>query len=203
MAKWYQKVGSEISKIGKEVGKGAAVVAKEVGRGAQVAATEARKTVGVGVGDIKTNVKKGKYALGDTLTGNVELMLSEPISAKRLAITLTASRKKISYSKNESGRKTQDTHTETVHSFEVELAPEKEFESGSYEFELPIPVDIGTGKPDIQVKGALGDVARVVASVASANTTAVSWTVAAVLDIPWRRNVSAKVDVAIQKRAGA
>ena len=197
MPKWYEKVGSEITKIGKEVGKGAQVAAREVGKGAKVAAAEVKKTVGIGVGDIKIELATLNYNPGDVIAGTLHLTLSEPTSAKKLSVRLVGARKRVSYDKDSSGNKSQSTHTETVHDFELELDGEMTYESGEYEFELSVPKDATPAKPEIRNDGILGDVARVVTSVASANTLPTAWSVTGVLDIPWKRNVSTKIDILV------
>ena len=197
MAKWYEKVGSELSRLGKEAGKGAAIAAREVGKGAKVAASEVKKTVGIGVGDIKINLSAREFKLGETITGSLELELNEEMSAKKLVIGLVGTRKKISYSTSASGSKTQETHTETVHDFEIELGGERDYETESFEISLPVPTEAVKREPEIKTGGVLGDVARVVASVKAADTTPVRWKVYATLDIPWKRNLSSSVDVAV------
>ena len=197
MATWYEKVGSEISKIGKEVGKGAKVAAIEVGKGAKAAANEVRKTVGVGVGELKLDLEKLHYHPSDSVLGKLNLNLSEATDAKRLVVGLRGSRQKTSYSKGAGGKQSQDTHDELVHEFEIELAGEQAFEAGVYDFELHIPTDAIEVKPEIRADGLLGDVARVVTSIATSGTSSVSWQVFAFLDIPWKRNLNHKVDIAV------
>lgn len=185
MSKWFDDIGAGLSKIGK---------------GVRGAADEARKTVGIKVGSARIELAERHFHPGDTIRGTVHLELNEPTEAAKLIVGLRGSRQKIGYEKNASGGKSQTTQTETVHDFELELAGEQTYESAEFEFELVVPDDAREAEPEITSGGMVGDVARVVSAIASAGRTTLSWSVYALLDIPWKRGVRASADIAVTNK---
>jgi hypothetical protein len=184
MADWFKDLGSTFSKIGSEVRSGA---------------NELRKVAGIGVGKVKVELEGHDFHPGDTIRGKVTVALDEDTDAKRLVVGLGGSRKKVSYSKGSDGRPTQSTHDETVYELERELDGERSYRTGEYPFELVVPTD-ATSRPEITTEGIVGDVARVVGAIASSGRTSITWRVFAFLDIPWKRNVKAAVDVSVTER---
>ncbi len=202
MAKWFEKMGKELSKISKEVGKGAKVAAAEVSRGASVAvrevsqgamlaASEMRKTVGVGVGGLSLELEKLHFHPGDSVLGSLVLELNEPIEANSLVIGIKGSQSTL----GDDG--TVSEPSRRIYEFEIELASTQTFKSRRYDFELRIPSNAIEVEPGVRSGGVLGDVARVVSSVTTRPTDPVAWSVFAFLDIPWKRNLAEAVDIAV------
>ncbi len=204
MAKWFEKMGKEISKISKEVGKGAKAAAAEVsrgasvavhelGKGATVAASEMRKTVGVGVGGLSLELEKFHFHPGDSVLGSLVLELNEPIEANSLIIGIKGSQSTL----GDDG--TVSEPARRIYDFELELASSQTFKSRCYDFELRIPNNAIEVDPGVRSGGVLGDVARVVSSVTTRQTDPVAWSVFAYLDIPWKRNLAESVDIAVTR----
>lgn len=185
MSKWFDDIGAGLSKIGK---------------GVRGAAGEVRKTVGIKVGSARIELAERHFHPGDTIRGTLLLELEEPTVATKLIVGLRGGRQKIGYEVDSSGGKSQTTHTETVHDFELELAGEQTYESAEFGFELVVPDDAKQAEPEITAGGVVGDVARVVAAVATAGRTTLSWSVYSLLDIPWKRGVRASTDIAVTRK---
>ena len=87
-----------------------------------------------------------------------------------------------------------------MYRFDLRLGGEQAYGSGAHPFVLTVPPDAldlrmspGTGG------GALGDLARTVASVVAPIAGPIQWQVIAVLDIAWGKNLTHAVDVAITR----
>lgn len=169
-----------------------------LGKHVRAGAKELKKTAGIGVGTMNLALDRFDFRPGDTITGTVKLALEEPMEAKNLTVRLTGSRERVGYERDASGKQTQTKHTETLCDMERELAGARSYHRDSYSFELTIPSDID--KPiEVDSGGILGDVARVVQSVAQGRSLPASWRIVAKLDIPWKRNLEKKVDITVRE----
>lgn len=183
----FDKLNSGFSRLGKQVRSGA----KELHHGL-------KQTAGIGVGTLQLSLDRFEYRPGDTVAGSVKLALTEPMNADRLVVKLIGTRQRVSYSKNAAGGQSQTTHTESLCELERELDGSRSYLNESYSFELAIPSDIDKSAKIVD-NGVLGDVARVVQSVASAHHLPAAWHVEVTLDIPWKRNVKKKVDITVRE----
>jgi len=175
---WLKEVGGAFSKVGE---------------GVRSAADEARKTVGIGVGQVSLALSRHDFRPGDTITGTVTLALSEPTEAKRVVVALTGSRKNLRYTTSGS-QTSQSVHHEQVYEHERELAGAGEYQTQQFAFELTVPTD----DPErVDADGVVGDVARAVNAVRNFGRTNLLWRVTAFVDVPWKRNVKASVDVSV------
>lgn len=183
----FSKLNSGFTRLGKQVRDGA----KDLHHGL-------KKTAGIGVGTLQIALDRFDFRPGDTVAGKVKLELTEAMDAERLVVRLIGTRERVSYEKNATGRQSQTKHTETLCDIERELDGARSYLDQDYRFELAIPSDLDKGAKITQ-DGVLGDVARVVQSVVSAHHMPAAWRVEVTLDVPWKRNVSKKVDITVRE----
>lgn len=169
---------------------------ERIGRGAKNVADDVRKVVGIGVGSIHLELARFDFSSGDAIEGRLRLALSEPTDAKRVVVALTGTRDKTTYDKDIDGRRVRRTFSETVYKLERELGAAGSYHDELLPFKLVVPGDAVRPNPDIRSEGWVGDVARVVSSIASARN-AIQWRVIAFVDVPWRRNIRTHVDISI------
>lgn len=181
----FDKLNSGFTRLGRQVRSGA----KELHQGL-------KQTAGIGVGTMQISLDRFDFRPGDTVAGTVKLALSEPMDAERLVVELLGTRERVSYEKSAAGGQSQKTHTETLCHLERELDGARSYFNESYSFELAIPRDIDKSA-SVTDAGVLGDVARVVQSVTNAHYLPAGWRVVATLDIPWKRNITKKVDISV------
>ncbi|MEZ4454385.1 MAG: hypothetical protein R3B09_33345 [Nannocystaceae bacterium] len=186
MADWKKILEDAAQQIGE--------AATAAGQGIRQAAGEAGKVVGIGVGSIDLRTARTTYGLGQTIRGVVGLRLEEPVAARRLIVTLRATR---SRSVRSSGQG-PTTETEVVHDFSIELAGEETYESGEHDFTLDLPWQI---ESKVDVGGFLGDALKMARAVQSMNAGRLRWRLTATLEIPWRRNLSKSIDLNVREEA--
>jgi hypothetical protein len=168
---------------------------KVAGQGLRQAADEARKVAGIGVGSITIEPTRSSYELGDAIRGTVKLQLTEPVPAKRLVVALRATRKRYVLQRGSDGRTAPVQRSETLVEHEVELGGERTYESGTAQFTIHIPDRIDA---KVDVNGVIGDALRAAQTLRSMTESPIHWTLTAVLDIPWKRNLSKQIDVSIR-----
>jgi hypothetical protein len=195
LAELKTQAGPALAELKSQAGPALAKVGAEVGRGLRTGAVEVRKAVGIGVGSVAIELDRHHFRPGDAVSGRVRLALTEETEAKRLVVALRASREKITYDRV-GGRSEQSRHTERILDLERELEGPGTFRDGVYAFDLVIPADI-LDQAQIDAPGWIGDAARVVQAVTSVTRTPIRWRVHAFVDIPWRRNVKAVVDIGV------
>lgn len=158
-----------------------------------------KQVTGIGLGSVHLALARTKLAPGDTITGTVALALPEPIRGKRLVVGLRAAQRAVEYTKV-GGIRSATTTRRSIYRFERELDGEREYAGGETAFELVIPPDAldlrataGDGG------GALGSVARTVASVVAPAAGPIEWQVWATLQIPWSRDLDHAVDIIVAR----
>jgi hypothetical protein len=163
-----------------------------------------------GKGKIDVAIQKGHYAPGDIISGNVGLTLSKPVKAREVSISLIGENKiteTTARSRGPMGGSGMSTSTTTrtvrIYDFKQQLDGEKEYnQGGEYRFEMKIPADTLSMRPQIsEMEGKLGQVLKV-AQTAAAITGAIpfqriKWYLLAKLDIPGGFDISKKVDITI------
>ncbi|HSN28408.1 MAG TPA: hypothetical protein VLT45_19115 [Kofleriaceae bacterium] len=152
--------------------------------GSQVKST-AKHVTGVGRGDIKLELDVPKAPPGGTLRGRIVLQLAEPTDAKRLVVSLRATRRQ---------RQAGSTNPVSVEMYKLdhEVAGAQRYEITSYPFELTVPADALELKPS--ASHPLLDVVK-----AFAPTGPVEWQVVARLEIPWGKDFTSSVDVTVTR----
>lgn len=169
---------------------------KIAGAGLKQAAGEAKKVAGIGVGTITVESRRSSYELGDTIDGTVRLQLTEPIPAKRLVVTLRATRKRYVAQRASDGRVAPVQRSEVLVDHEVELDGERSYDSGVHQFEVRIPARIDA---KVDVGGKLGDLLSAAQTIKSMTESPIRWELVAFLDIPWKRNLSKETDLSVHE----
>jgi hypothetical protein len=156
-----------------------------------------KQVTGLGRGSVRIELDRTKLAPADTLRGRIVLELSEPVDAKRLVVSLVAHQRTLSF-EHRDGRRTQVSARGEIFRFDHELAGARAFDRGTTSFELTIPAD-ALDKHAPPAANPIADVVRSVASVLQPTAGPVEWSVIARLDVPWGRDLSATVDIAIAR----
>ena len=183
--------GRFFKKLGSAVAEGSKVVATQV-------AQTSKQVTGLGRGSVKVELDATKAAPGGQLKGRIVLALSEPVSAKRLLVTLRARQKLVTIKRGEGASGVSTSHAD-VYQFDKELAPSGTFEAKTYDFELDIPPDALDLKPQPSNSSPLADVARTVASAFNPSAGPIEWQVIGRLEIAWGRDLSSDVDVIVSR----
>ena len=159
-----------------------------------------------GKGKINISIQKTSYAPGDTISGNVALTLKKPVKAREVSISLIGEQKNTRVG-GMTGSQSQGVSTTTknirIYDFKQQLDSEKEYSQGQeYHFEMKIPADILSAKPQMpELGGKLGQGLKI-AQAAAAMTGAIpfqqtKWYLLAKLDIPGGMDIKKKADVTI------
>jgi hypothetical protein len=145
---------------------------------------------GIGVGSIEILLVKPEVRAGETLHGRVQLKLSRKMEAKRLVCGLECVEERAQTGRDGVRR----VERVTLHRFEQQLDGKRTYLNEGYDLHLPVPAAQTIEMPS----GVLGEVARFVTVVQSMRRSAPRWRVFALLDIPWKANVTAEVDLAVR-----
>ncbi|MFC1934552.1 hypothetical protein ACFLWC_07725 [Chloroflexota bacterium] len=159
-----------------------------------------------GKGKINIALQRTGYASGDTISGNVALTLKKPVKARGVSISLIGEQKNTRVG-GMTGNQSQGMSTTTknirIYDFKQQLDSEKEYrQEQEYHFEIKIPADILSAKPQIpELGGKLGQGLKI-AQAAAAMTGAIpfqqtKWYLLAKLDIPGGMDIKKKADVTI------
>ena len=159
-----------------------------------------------GKGKINISLQKTGYAPGDTISGSVALTLKKPVKARGVSISLIGEQKNTRVG-GMTGSQSQGMSTTTknirIYDFKQQLDSEKEYSQGQeYRFEMKIPADILSAKPQMpELGGKLGQGLKI-AQAAAAMTGAIpfqqtKWYLLAKLDIPGGMDIKKKADVTI------
>jgi len=157
-----------------------------------------------GKGKINIAIQRTGYAPGDTVSGNVALTLKKPVRARGVSISLIGEQK-TTQRKGMIGNQDMSTTTQRIriYDFKLQLDSEKEYSQGQdYRFEIKIPADILSTKPQMpELGGKLGQELKV-AQAAAAITGAIplqqtKWYLLAKLDIPGGMDIKKTADITI------
>jgi hypothetical protein len=157
-----------------------------------------------GKGKINISIQRTSYAPGDTISGNVALTVKKPVKAREVSISLIGEQKNTRVGGITGGRDMSTTTQRIrIYDFKQQLDTEKEYSKGrEYHFEIKIPADILSTRPQIPgLEGKLGQGLKV-AQAAAAMTGAIpfqqtKWYLLAKLDIPGGLDIKKKTDVII------
>ncbi|MEM9463309.1 MAG: hypothetical protein AAGF11_54710 [Myxococcota bacterium] len=188
VADWKKIFDDAVDQIGE--------AATAAGEGLRQAAGEAGKVVGIGVGSIELRVDGGtSHRLGARITGTVALTLAEPVPAKGLTVTLQATRRRrVLVEDHRRGRRTA-MRNEVIYEFVGEVGGEQTYASGEHAFAVELPLTI---EVPVEVDGLLGDALRAVRTVQAMTERPIRWQLVATLVIPWKRNLSKAIDLAVR-----
>jgi len=157
-----------------------------------------------GKGKINIAIQKTGYAPGDTISGNVALTIKKPVKAREVSISLIGEQKSTRVGGMVgSGDMSTSTQRIRIYDFKLQLDSEKEYsQEQEYRFEIKIPADILSTKPQMpELGGKLGQGLKV-AQAAAAITGAIplqqtKWYLLAKLDIPGGMDIKKTADITI------
>ena len=157
-----------------------------------------------GKGKINISLQKTGYAPGDTISGNVALTLKKPVKARGVSISLIGEQKNTRVG-GMTGSQAMSTTTKRIriYDFKQQLDSEKEYNQGQeYRFEMKIPADILSAKPQMpELGGKLGQGLKIAQAAAAMTGTIpfqqTKWYLLAKLDIPGGLDIKKKADVTI------
>ena len=156
-------------------------------------------------GKINIMIPKTSFSPGDTISGDVALTLKKPVKARGVSISLIGEQKNTRVGGMRGGGKEMSTTTQRIriYDFKQQLDSEKEYsQGGGYHFEIKIPADILSTKPQMpEIGGKLGQGLKM-AQAAAAMTGAIpfqqtKWYLLAKLDVPGGMDIKKKADVTI------
>lgn len=177
-----------LGKVGKEVFETAEEAALEIKQAA-------KHVTGLGRGSLQLELEQTRARPGGPLPGRLILALTEPVEAKRLVVMLRARQKTMTIQRTDRGRSVGTSHVD-VYQFKHELGGAKAYRNEVFRFELTVPADalhLRAATPS----SPLEEVARTIASAVAPSAGPIEWQVVAVLEIPWGRNLTTAVDVAV------
>ncbi len=157
-----------------------------------------------GKGNINIALQRTGYAPGDTISGNVALALKKPLRARGVSISLIGEQK-TTQRKDMIGNQNMSTTSQRmrIYDFKQQLDSEMEYSQGlEYRFEIKIPSDILSTKPQMpELGGKLGQKLKV-AQVAAAMTGVIPlqqtrWYLLAKLDVPGGMDIKKKAEITI------
>ncbi len=157
-----------------------------------------------GKGKINIMLQKTGYTPGDTISGNVALTLKKPVKAREVSISLMGEQKNTRIG-GLTGSKDMSTTTQRIriYDFKQQLDTEKEYSQGQeYHFEIKIPADILSTKPQMpDLGGNLGQGLKVAQAVAAMTGVVplqqTKWYLLAKLDVPGGMDIKKKADITI------
>jgi hypothetical protein len=168
--------------------------------------------LGIGVGSMDLSLPRLTFTAGEEVVGRLVLRLEEPVAASTLIASVQATEERRRSVSDGRGGRIDRVETVTTYKFEQHLGGARTYKDETYDLRLPLPprtptaIDIAadalgraSGTPDTlgQVPSILGAMANVV-RVAQQVRSPVTWRVHAVLEIPWKRNVRARADIAVR-----
>ena len=139
---------------------------------------------GFGEGKVDIKLERNNFKKGEAVKGKVVLELGKPKKAKELRVELVAEREAYVLERGKRRRR-----KETVYSYPLRLGGEKEYASGSYDFEIAIPDLAQAEKPG----GMLGEVVKVAAMFGG--PSAPRWYLKASLDVPMSMDITKEVQI--------
>ncbi len=156
-----------------------------------------------GKGKIYIAIPRTSYAPGDTISGNVAFTIKKPVKAREVSISLIG--EQITTRGGDMDGRERSTTTERirVYDFKQQLDREREYsKEGEYRFEIKIPADILSMKPQMpELEGKAGQLLKI-AQAAATMTGAIplqrtKWYLLAKLDIPGGLDIEKKADITI------
>jgi len=146
---------------------------------------------------ITLTLEKFSFNPGEVATGTIAINLKKPTYARKLQVSLIGTRKV---------HKGTSTSWEKVYDFDIPISGEKEYQSETLQFQLPIPPDILSARTQQQamqegLQGKLGGAGSLISAV-TVGTGTTKWKIRAQLDIPKSLDVKADQDIQLYAAQG-
>jgi len=155
--------------------------------------------VGIGVGKLELLLVKSDLRAGETIDGRLSLRLEKPLEAKRLVVGVRATEKRDKKVRDADGSTRTETETVTFWELVEELGGKRTYRDDAWDVHLKIPADVLPREAQMP-GGFLGDVVRAAQALGVARRRPLSWSVFAVLEIPWKKNLRASRDIVVSAR---
>jgi len=141
-------------------------------------------------------LEKYDYKPGDSIKGTVKLQLKKPMNARKLEVGFIG--RKIQQQGGGitiggGAKNTRSTNYSTIFDFTMPLDGEKEYQEGTYPFEIKIPSNILQSEPQ-SLQGNAATAVNVLRALGGVSSR-VEWIVVARLDLPLKVDVSASQKV--------
>jgi len=157
-----------------------------------------------GKGKMQIVLQRTNYAPGDIITGHVTFTLKKPVEAREVSISLIGEQTiRRSSGGFGSSRRSSNTERFRIYDFKQQLDTEKEYsQGGDYSFEIKIPSDILSAKPQTpELEGVLGQGLKIAQTAAMVTGTIpmqrTKWFLSAKLDIPGGLDIAKRADITI------
>ena len=155
-------------------------------------------------GKIDIEMQRNHYTAGDIIVGRVSLTLKKPVKAKELSISLIGEQTstQVGGMIGSGNRSTSTEHTR-IYDFKQQIDGEKEYiKESDYGFEIKIPADILSIKPQMPELGGVAGQGLKIAQAAAAMTGTIplqrtKWYLLAKLDISGGLDIKRKADITI------
>jgi len=155
-------------------------------------------------GKIDITLQKTAYAPGEIISGNIALTLKKSVRARGVSISLVGEQKSTRVGGMPGSKDISTTPQRIrIYDFKQELDTEKEYNHGQeYRFEIKIPADIVSTKPQMpELGGKLGQGLKI-AQAAAAMTGVIPlqqtrWYLLAKLDVPGGMDIKKTADITI------
>lgn len=151
---------------------------------------------------IDVTLEKYQYRVDEKIVGKVTLYLDEPvIKAPKLLVRLimTETVKSMNIPSLTKMSISSSKNTAHTYTFDLILGGEQEYSSGEYPFEMTIPTEAYPRgvQPMLQGGGMLGIGLGLLAKFSSLGQSVYAYAIEARLDIPWKFDLTKKVDITI------
>jgi len=135
-------------------------------------------------------LEKFNFNPGEVAKGTITINLKKPTYARKLQVSLMGTRKV---------RRGTSTQWQKVYDFDMPISGEKEYQSDTIQFQLPIPPDILSARSSQQaiqegLQDKLGAAGSLISAVA-VGTGQTKWKIRAQLDVPKALDVKADQDI--------
>lgn len=147
-------------------------------------------------------LEKYQYRVDEKIVGKVVLMLDEPTKSPKLSVKLimTETVKKMNIPSLKQISVSSSRDTARTYSFDLTLGGEQEYVSREYPFEMIIPVEAypkGLQPVQESTGGFLGSAIGLLSKLSPLGQSIYTYAVEARLDVPWKFDLTKKVDITI------
>ena len=130
---------------------------------------------------------------GEKISGKVALNLKKPTKARKFEVGLYGTRRETHRSRGKT-----ETRYVQVYDFKIPLGQEGEYQTGEWNFEIPIPDDILMIGSRQRPEGKLGVVSDVVSAIGGGTGYyPIEWSVQAQLDVPMKLDIKKSQKIVI------
>ncbi len=145
-------------------------------------------------GKIEMSLGKYNFVPGETITGNINLSMKKPVTARGLTVQLRGDLITKRMSRDSDGHMKSETNRTCIFDQKIPLDGEKKYKDSNYNFEIKIPENILD--EDRPLEGALGSAVKAMKFITGTRER-IEWQIIAKLDVPKALDVSKKQQITI------